>query len=75
MRIRNAVLAVAATVAAGSAIAAPAMAQDYRPGFVRVYERGYAPPYYRPYFAPHRYWFRHDFYRDPYHYGYGYRHW
>ncbi len=72
MRICNALLAVAATLVAGSAIAAPAMAQDYRHGYERGYDQGYAPAYgYRAhYYAP-----RHEWRRGWDHRHYGYRPW
>jgi hypothetical protein len=73
MRIRNALLAVAATVAAGSAIAAPAMAQEfyrphaprYAPVYAPVY--GYGFGYHRPWIEGRPYWFHHDHYRYGYH--------
>ena len=88
MRIRDTLLAVAATLVAGSAIAAPALAQDYRhgyersyaPAFVRGYERAYAPAYgygygyQAPYFEGRRDWVRPEAYRDHYRHDDGYRH-
>lgn len=68
MRIRNALFAVAATVAAGSAIAAtPAAAQGYhRDG----YSRGYVG---RVYDHPHYgYGFGYGYAAPVYDYGYGY---
>jgi hypothetical protein len=49
MRIRNALLAITATLVAGSAIAAPAMAQDFR-GHERGYHAAYGYRYDRPRF-------------------------
>ena len=75
MRIRNALLAVAATVAAGSAIAAPAMAQDYRHGYERNFERGFIVPAYGYGYAPaYGYGYPAPYYAPRFEWGYGH-HW
>jgi hypothetical protein len=84
MRIRHALLAVAATLIAGSAIVAPAMAQEFRPGWEHGYGYGYG--YHGPYYGGDDWrrdewrraeWRRHEYWREHEHehWGYGYRPW